>query len=79
MWIYDHFFSPINITRYDTMYSHSTEVATALLRDNAAALAEFVLSEHILTVIAIAALCIATCGIMLRQFRPSVRLSHCVL
>jgi len=30
----------------DTIYCYSQEPATALLRDNAAALAEFVLSEH---------------------------------
>ena len=33
--------------RLDTIYCHSLEGATTLLRDNAAAMAEFALSEHI--------------------------------
>jgi len=50
MWIYDHFSNSINITEIGlyTIYSDSTRGAAALLPDNAAALVEFALPEHIL-------------------------------
>jgi len=48
MWIYDHFSTSINITQIGlyTICSHSTEGATALLADSAAAWTEFELSEY---------------------------------
>jgi len=53
VWIYDHFSTSINITQVGLcpIYCHWTEGVTALLSDNAAALAEFALSEHILFII----------------------------
>jgi len=63
MRIYDQFSTAINITEIGlyTMYFHSTEGATTLLPDDAAALsptsffeaalAEFALSEHILFIV----------------------------
>jgi len=52
IWIfYDHFSTsilPLTLEiRRDMIYSHSPGTATALLRDSAAVLAEFVLSEHV--------------------------------
>jgi len=62
VWIYGHFSTSLNITQIgdNTIYYHSTEGASALLLrcsctlpDNAAALAEFELSEHILYIMSI--------------------------